>query len=475
MLDTNVYLVMASTKKPLSRKVKASTLKKTKQSSLLNVVDKAFLGLTQSHKKIKSMTVALSGGIDSVALLHLLSNIQKKHDFTLNATHVHHGLSKHADKWVRFCEKLCRDLSVPLDVHYVKLPQKKSLGIEGEARRLRYEKLLQSKSDLIVLAHHEDDQAETFLLQLIRGAGVKGLSSMANFDDTRSLWRPLLNSSRIDIESYANQNKLKWIEDDSNQNTNFDRNFIRAKILPILKNRFDHIIKAISRSSTHLAEAQHLLDDLAKIDLKKHLKSNKYKHILQVKSLNKLLPSRAKNLLRYWLEINDQLMPSKDLLNELLRQVLTAKKDSELKIEISKEYEIRRYKDEIYLVRKSKNSKKNYEIFWNDESEILLPNGSILKFKKIKSGGISLAKLKNKKLIISNRQGGEFLKPNLNRPTRKIKQLLQESDLPPWERGALPFIFVGDELASVPNFGIDIKFQASFKEAGLEVVFVQQT
>jgi len=466
---------MASTKKPLSNKVKASTLKKTKQSSLLNVVDKAFVGLTQSHKKIKSMTAALSGGIDSVVLLHLLSDIQKKHGFTLNATHVHHGLSKHADKWARFCEKLCRDLSVPLDVHYVKLPKKKSLGVEGEARRLRYEKLLQTKSDLIVLAHHEDDQAETFLLQLIRGAGVKGLSSMASFDDTRSLWRPLLNSSRIDIESYANQNKLKWIEDESNQNTDFDRNFIRSKILPILKNRFNHIIKAISRSSTHLAEAQHLLDDLAKIDLKKYLKSNKYKHILQVKSLNKLPLSRAKNLLRYWLEINDQLMPSKDLLNELLRQVLTAKKDSELKIEISKEYEIRRYKDEIYLVRKSKNSKKNYEIFWNDESEILLPNGSTLKFKKIKGGGISLAKLKNKKLIISNRQGGEFLKPNLNRPTRKIKQLLQESDLPPWERCALPFIFVGDELASVPNFGIDIKFQASFKEAGLEVVFVQQT
>ena len=151
---------MASSKKPLSRKVKASTSKQTKQLSLLNEVDKVFVSLNQSHKKIKSMTVALSGGVDSVVLLHLLHSLQKKHHFTLNATHVHHGLSKHADKWVKFCEKLCRDLSVPLDVNYVKLPQKKSLGIEGEARQLRYEKLLQFKSDLIVLAHHEDDQAE---------------------------------------------------------------------------------------------------------------------------------------------------------------------------------------------------------------------------------------------------------------------------------------------------------------------------
>jgi tRNA(Ile)-lysidine synthase len=354
-------------------------------------------------------------------------------------------------------------------VHYVKLPQKKSLGIEGEARRLRYEKLLQSKSDLIVLAHHEDDQAETFLLQLIRGAGVKGLSSMAHFDDDRKLWRPLLNTSRIDIEKYAKQQKLKWIEDESNQNIDFDRNFIRSKVLPILKNRFNHIIKAISRSSSHLSEAQNLLDDLAKFDLKKHLKSVNYKHKLQVKTLNKLSHSRAKNVLRYWLEINDQLMPSKDLMDELLRQVLTAKKDAELKIELSKDYQIRRYKDEIYLVHKNQQANKNYEIIWTGESEILLPNGSKLKFKKVKGKGISLEKMKNKKLIISNRKGGESFKPDSKRPTKKIKQLLQESDLPPWERLSLPMIFVGGELASAPNFGVDIKFQTKLKEAGLDV------
>ena len=461
---------MASSKKPLSRKVKASTSKQTKQSSLLNEVDKAFVSLNQSHKKIKSMTVALSGGVDSVVLLHLLHSLQKKHRFTLNATHVHHGLSKNADKWVKFCEKLCRDLSVPIDVHYVKLPQKKSLGIEGEARRLRYEKLLQSKSDLVVLAHHADDQAETFLLQLIRGAGVKGLSSMAHFDDARRLWRPLLNTSRIDIEKYAKQHKLKWIEDESNLNTDFDRNFIRSKVLPILKNRFNHIIKVISRSSAHLAEAQNLLDDLAQLDLKKYLKSINYNHKLQVKTLNKLSLTRAKNVLRYWLEMNDQLMPSKDLLDELLRQVLTAKKDATLKIELSKDYEIRRYKDEIYLVQKNQKTQKNYEIIWAGEPEILLPNGSKLKFKKVKGRGISFTKIKDKKIIISNRKGGEFFKPDSKRPTKKVKQLLQESDLPPWERENLPMIFVGNELASVPNFGIDIKFQTKPKDAGLEVI-----
>ena len=462
---------MASLKKPLSNKISASTSKKTKPLSLFDVVENAFISLSKSHKKMKSMTVALSGGVDSVVLLHLLHQLQKTQTFTLKASHVHHGLSKNADKWVKFCEKLCRKLSVPLDVHYIKLPQKKSLGIEGEARQLRYEKLLQSQTDLVVLAHHEDDQAETFLLQLIRGAGLKGLSSMAHFDGTRRLWRPLLNTSRADIESYAKKHKLKWIEDESNQNIDFDRNFIRSKVFPILKNRFSHIIKVISRSSSHLAEAQHLLDDLAQIDLKSYLKSYIYKHKLNVKTLDKLSNARAKNVLRYWLEMNDQLMPSKDLLDELLRQALTAKKDATIKIELSKEFEIRRYQDEIYIVPKNHKNLKNYEIIWAGESEIILPNGQKLTFKKVKGRGIHLKFLRDQKLKIRNRQGGEFFKPHSKRPTKKIKQLLQESDLPPWERENLPLVFVGDDLAFVPIFGIDMKFQTKPNEVGLEVIF----
>ena len=199
-------------------------------------------------------------------------------------------------------------------------------------------------------------------------------------------------------------------------------------------------------------------------------RQDKYEHILQVKSLNKLSHSRAKNVLRYWLEINNQSMPSKDLLDELLRQVLTAKKDAELKIELSEDYEIRRYQDEIYLVKKNQQTNKNYEIVWQGEPEILLPDGSKLKFKKVKGRGISFTKIKDKKLIISNRKGGESFKPDSKRPTKKVKQLLQESDLPPWERESLPLIFVGNELASVPNFGVDIKFKTKPEEVGLGVI-----
>ena len=463
---------MASSKKPLSRKVKASTSKKTKQSSLLNIVEKTFVDLTQSHKKIKSMTVALSGGIDSVVLLHILYQLQKQYRFKLNATHVHHGLSKNADKWVKFCEKLCAKLFVPLDVHHVKLPQKKSLGVEGEARRLRYEKLLQSKSDWIVLAHHEDDQAETFLLQLIRGAGVKGLSSMAQVDDSKGLWRPLLNISRSEIDVYAKKHKLKWIEDESNLNTDFDRNFIRHNILNVLRKRFSHIVRAISRSSLHLAEAQELLNDLAVSDLARHLKSDNLQNKLEVDLIRKLSHSRAKNVLRYWLEINEQLMPSKELLDELLRQVLTAKKDAELKIELTKDYEIRRYKDEIYIVRKNKNAQKKYEIFWNGESEINLPTGAKLKFKEVKGSGIALSRLQNKKLKITNQQAGQSLKLDHNRPTKTLKNLFQEAHIAPWVRLDLPLIFIGGDLVCVPHLGISSDMSSKKTDMGLEIELI---
>jgi tRNA(Ile)-lysidine synthase len=163
-------------------------------------------------------------------------------------------------------------------------------------------------------------------------------------------------------------------------------------------------------------------------------------------------------------------MPSKDLLDELLRQVLTAKKDATIRIQLSKEYEIRRYQDEIYIVPKNKKKLKNYEIIWQGEPEILLPNGAQLNFKKVKGRGINLKFLRDQKLKIRNRQGGEFFKPDSKRPTKKIKQLLQESHLPPWEREFFPMVFVGDQLASVPNFGIDIKFQTKPKEVGLEVI-----
>ena len=154
-----------------------------------------------------------------------------------------------------------------------------------------------------------------------------------------------------------------------------------------------------------------------------------------------------------------------------LKEIKVKPLDAELKIELTKENEIRRYKDEIYIVQKNKQNKKNYKIVWRGESEILLPGGSKLKFNKVKGKGISLEKIKNKKLIISNRKGGEFFKPDLKRPTKKIKQLLQGSDLPPWEREKLPLLFLGKDLVCVPTFGVHHTYQGKRSEIGLEITW----
>jgi tRNA(Ile)-lysidine synthase len=162
-------------------------------------------------------------------------------------------------------------------------------------------------------------------------------------------------------------------------------------------------------------------------------------------------------------------MPSKDLLDELLRQVLTAKKDATLKIELSKNHEIRRYKDEIYIVQKNKNKHKNYELIWHGESEMVLPNGSKLTFKKVKNKGIDLKFLQDKKLLISNRKGGESFKADSKRPTKKLKQFLQESDLPPWERESLPLVFIDQDLVCIPLLGVHEAYQVKGKKLGLVI------
>jgi len=170
--------------------------------------------------------------------------------------------------------------------------------------------------------------------------------------------------------------------------------------------------------------------------------------------------------------MNDQLMPSKDLLEELLRQILTAKKDAELKIELSKEFEIRRYKDEIYIVKKNQHTNKNYEIIWQGESEINLPNGHKLTFKKIKGKGIALSKLKNKNLIITNRQDKQSLKLDTKRPSKSLKNLYQESNIPPWIRKDLPLIFIDKDLIFVPHLGMSSVMKSKGTEKGLEIQLI---
>jgi len=419
----------------------------------------------QPHPKL---LLAFSGGLDSCVLLHLLTEVQRTFSFELHAMHVHHGLSANADTWAAFCKKQCESLGVPLQVVHVNVDRSSKAGIEAAARHMRYQALYGhafngAQADFIVTAHHQDDQAETLLLQLFRGAGVKGLASMAPIDRVRRLLRPLLDVSRQSLSDYAVQHHIAWCDDESNDDTQYERNFVRHEVMPILESRFQSVKAVLARTASHLAEAHGLLDTLAGFDAQTLLLNNS----LCLQGLSRLDNPRAKNLLRWWFAQNQLLMPTAEHLNEIMQQLLDARPDASLAIRLQ-HLTLRRYQQRAYLC--TEQSSTPFDLVWNGEPQITLPNGGQLLFNQVSGTGLAL-KLGITKLRISSRDGGERFKPNPLRPTRTLKHLLQEANIPPWQRDRLPLIYWHDTLACVPGIGVAHELQAAEGELGLEILW----
>jgi len=431
--------------------------------------------------------VGLSGGVDSVVLLDVLSRIAKRRRFVLAALHVNHQISPNAGRWAAFCRAACRARGIPLRVVRVKVKGGDSL--EAAARAARYDALLSQKTDGIVLAHNQDDQAETLLLQLLRGAGVKGLAAMPLVRRDESgrrkermkaeggrmnekslgagkafssliphplIIRPLLDIPRAEIEAYARKRKLEWIEDESNADIYFLRNFLRHEVLPLIARRFPAYRTTLARSAGHFAEASKLLDELAAHDGAEYLRDG----ALRVAGLRKLSRERARNLLRHFLAGHGVIMPNAERLEEALRQSLTAKDDAAVCIDLG-DFELRRFAGALQVVAKIPGSDAKFFRPWRGERELSLPELSgVLSMTKGRGAGISLAKLQAKPVSVHVRGGGERLQPDCRRPRRSLKNLLQEAGVPPWRRDGLPLLFCGNKLVWVPGIGIDCEFQA---------------
>ena len=431
---------------------------------VLDFLSPVLSSITHSPAKL---CIALSGGLDSCVLLSALLAAQKQLAFALHAIHVHHGLSPNADAWAEFCVARCQALKVPCQVVHVNVDKKAGLGIEAAARKARYEALLQSDADFIVLAHHQDDQAETYLLQLLRGAGVKGLSAMSAIDSKRRLLRPLLSIPRLEIEDYARHANLKWVEDESNQDTHYDRNFIRHALTPLLTQRFPSVQAVLARSASHMAEASSLLDDLATIDAQTCVHDTK----VNLLELAKLSEVRAKNLMRWWLAGFGFSLPSKERLDETLQQLLHAKADATIKLVIDAgKVNLRRYQGYAFIEADAKALP--IAMIWHGESALELPDGSRLLFERKAGEGLAIERLGVHQLRIAHRHGGERFKPDLHRPTRTLKHLLQESNMPPWLRDRLPLIYFDDALAVVPTIGVSCLMQAAEHELGLVITWL---
>ncbi len=411
--------------------------------------------------------VGLSGGMDSVVLLHLFAQWRARCPLELNALHVHHGLNPRANQWADFCQNICDKLNIALTIRRVTVNPSSGLGIEASAREARYRAFDQETADYIALAHHRDDQAETLLLQLLRGAGIKGLSGMPllRHRHRNKLIRPLLEIERSELRTWAENQQLEWIEDDSNDDNRYARNFLRHKVLPIIGEQHAAWRSTLARSAQLLGETASLLEELASLDAEKAI----HDRVIDCRYLRTLSAARARNLLRYFLAQQGLGMPSQQRLEDIHQQLITTGNDKRIAIPVGT-LVLRRFRRHAYLTEILAVPDPHLRWLWQGEAQQKLPElGGTLHFGSRERDGLKLAGLGQ--INIRLRQGGEHFQPDCRRPRRALKDLLQEAELPPWERERLPLIYSDNELVLVPGIGTACGWQAQPGEAALNITW----
>ena len=408
--------------------------------------------------------VGLSGGVDSVALLHVLHGTAAAHGWTLDAIHVHHGLSPNADAWATFCEDLCAGLGVPLVVRRVDVADRAQLGTEDAARIQRQRCFRESGSPFVALAHHADDQAETLLLQLLRGAGPAGLAAMPvrrPFEAGQEFIRPLLEFPRSTILDFARARGLHWIEDESNDDVRVPRNHLRAAVLPVLEERFPGYRRTLARAAADAADAARLTAVLAEQDLA----SLRVPDGIEVRGLVALDVVRAANALRFWLAESGVRPPARERLLEHLRQMSVAARDLRL-ADLPGDQVLVVRGGVVRVERVLPDQAGPWSVRWNGDARIPLPDGRTLVVDAVTAQGLSASALAGRSVEIANRAGGERLRIAANRPHRTLKNLFAEAGIPAWERDHVPLVRVDGRVVWACGVGGEPDFAAGPDEAG---------
>lgn len=459
-----------------------------------------------NEQPLKPIVIAYSGGIDSQVLLHALAKLSDTNSISnpITVCHVNHGLSDNAQNWQKFAQQQCTQLNLPLAIREVKVKVQKQQSLEALARDARYKALIaiNTEKSLIITGHHSDDQSETFLLALKRGAGLKGLSAMSNEMalSQHTLLRPLLNISRAEIEAYASSHGLSWVEDESNSDTSFDRNFIRQEVMPLLSRRWPSISNTINRSAAHCLEGQELLNELAMQDLAKAQLNSDSLHIPFLLTLSK---ARFNNLIRFFLAKHQCLMPSTEQLSQL-RQQLDANTDKNPAVKVGDHF-LRRYKESLSLTATFVDvsdwqqvinfSVDNTEGHFDDNTGDNTDDNNLGCKQSNNQGNCSDNSSNNnadKKAIEANQyklpdnlgvlciststlakdieqkvklpEAGQVVTirfshnnpvclPDYRKHSRSLKKVLQELNISPWQRKRTPFIYYDDTLvAAIGHF-----------------------
>ena len=418
------------------------------------------------HPPAPTYWIGYSGGLDSHVLLHLaaeLRRLEPRHP--IKAIHVHHGLHPDADAWADHCASTCEALGIELRIMRVDAQPGPGESPEESARIARYHALKTQlgDKDCLLLAQHRDDQAETLLLQLFRGAGVEGMAAMSEHAELNpgTLARPLLGFSRDLLSDYAVANGLRWIEDDSNRDETFDRNFLRQRILPQLRRRWPGIQGNLTRSAAHCAEASLHLENLAD-QLLRGVILDPRANTLDVESLQGLARHEQKLALRRWITRSGFRRPATRILERILDESLSAARDRNPVVGW-KEGEVRRYRTALHLMRPLPPAPTQSETFahwlpWPaDETAISLPNDNgEVRMRKIAgttdSPGLSWNAWISGGVRIGYRLGGEKIRLPGRNGSHEVRKLCQEAGIPPWIRERIPLIFIDDRLAAVSGY-----------------------
>lgn len=408
--------------------------------------------------------VGLSGGLDSTVLLHLLAGLRGQFHFDLSATHVSHGLVPGSAAWGDLCRGLCERLDVPFAVHDVTVDHTHPSGLEAAARDARRAVLLEGGADWLALAHHRDDQAETVLFRAIRGAGVRGVAGMRAIRPGRGqpgLWRPLLDVPRSVLEAHATAHGLAWIDDPSNADCRFSRNFLRNDILPAMSARFPGAAAGLARLGRLAAEASDLLDELADADLAALARpgSRRYRRAGAVG----LTSPRLRNVLRRVLAAAGAAMPDEDRLVELERQFRAAAAPAGLRLPLGS-VALCIYRDEWWLEAVECRDAPA-ALVWSGEATLAWAGGEVA-FRPATGQGLAAALLAGGPCLLRRRGGGERLRVHPDGPSRALKKLLQEAGVPGWLRDELPLLWVGDQLAWIAGVGVAAQFACPAGAAG---------
>lgn len=412
----------------------------------------------------KTYWIAYSGGLDSHALLHVCAQLRSVYPLKLKVIHVNHSLSPNASAWAAHCEKICHDLQIDFVQHTINA--KASIGESPEeiARERRYALFAEqlSENDMLVTAHQQDDQAETVLLQLLRGAGPKGLAAMPSIKPFGKGWhaRPLLNVSREDLQKYAEQHQLTWINDESNTNTDFARNFLRHDVLPIFKKRWPTIAATVSRTAEHCAEAQQLIDSITRQDLS--VVKNTAQNTLSVTKLRALDSARQRYVLRAWLQELHFPIPSTIKMRQIQQDFLYSSEDK-LPHMVWEGVELRRYQDMLYALHELSAHDETQIFHWDLQEPLQLPNVGVLHAQRVQGQGLR-ADINN--VTVQFRRGGEQIRLPGRQHHHEVKKLFQEWNVLPWQRDRVPLIYVEDTLIALAGYCIAEGFAAEKNQEG---------